>query len=83
MLTELPMALKYTPQKPGPPKRQPTPAEVNLKANLATRTGKPGRPASGKVRLTLLVDPDVLARFKATGKGWQARMNAVLQANAP
>jgi len=38
-----------------------------------------GRPPSGKKRLTLLVDPDVIEKFRATGKGWQARMNEALR----
>jgi uncharacterized protein (DUF4415 family) len=33
-----------------------------------------------KQPMSLRVDPDVLAFFKATGKGWQTRMNAVLRA---
>lgn len=44
-------------------------------------TGKIGRPPSGKVRVTMLLDPEVIAKFKAAGeKGWQARMNAELKA---
>lgn len=39
---------------------------------------KPGRPPSGKKRVTMLLDPAVIAKFKATGDGWQARMNDVL-----
>lgn len=39
---------------------------------------KVGRPKSGKVRVTMLVDPAVIAKFKATGDGWQARINDVL-----
>lgn len=41
---------------------------------------RPGRPPSGKARVTLLIDPAVVAKFKATGPGWQARMNDVLAA---
>lgn len=40
---------------------------------------KPGRPASGKQRVTMLLDPDVIAKFKATGAGWQSRINDVLK----
>jgi len=32
-----------------------------------------------KVRVTLWLDADVLAAFKATGRGWQTRINAVLR----
>ena len=40
-----------------------------------------GRPPSAapKVSTTLRLDPDVLARFKADGPGWQSRMNAALR----
>lgn len=46
--------------------------------------GKLGRPllppAEKKQRVTLYLDPDVLARLKAEGKGWQTRANAALRA---
>ena len=38
-----------------------------------------GRPTSGKQRVTLLLEPDVIEKFRATGPGWQARMNDVLK----
>ena len=40
-----------------------------------------GRPATGLVRpmLSMRVDPDVLAKLRASGKGWQTRVNAVLR----
>jgi uncharacterized protein (DUF4415 family) len=40
----------------------------------------PGRPKSEapKVSVSLRLDPDVVAGFKASGPGWQTRMNAVL-----
>ena len=40
-----------------------------------------GRPssASGKQFIGLRVDKDVLDAFKATGRGWQTRMNAALR----
>lgn len=44
--------------------------------------GKPrGRPKSEapKVAVKLRLDPDVLAAFKATGAGWQTRINATLR----
>ena len=34
----------------------------------------------GKLPVSLRVDPDVLAFFKSTGKGFQTRMNGVLRA---
>lgn len=41
-----------------------------------------GRPpvAAPKQQVSLRLDPDVIAKFKATGKGWQARINDVLKA---
>ena len=35
-----------------------------------------------KEAISLRVDQDVLAKFKATGSGWQTRMNAVLRRGA-
>ncbi|MEO6718577.1 MAG: BrnA antitoxin family protein [Novosphingobium sp.] len=42
---------------------------------------KPGRPPSAnpKHQVTLRLDPDVLEKFRATGKGWQSRINAELR----
>ena len=33
-----------------------------------------------KKQVTLRLDPEVLDKFRATGRGWQARMNEVLKA---
>ena len=45
--------------------------------------GKLGRPplaeADKKHRVTLYLDPDIIARLKADGKGWQTRANAELR----
>jgi len=42
-----------------------------------------GRPAgsatSNKAQVTLRIDREALERFKATGPGWQSRMNAALR----
>ena len=40
-----------------------------------------GRPLSPnpKQQVTLRLDPDVLEKFRATGKGWQSRINAELR----
>jgi uncharacterized protein (DUF4415 family) len=44
---------------------------------------KPGRPvgalSSSKTQVTLRLDTDVLAKFKATGPGWQTRVNDALR----
>ncbi|OQC19052.1 MAG: hypothetical protein BWX69_03064 [Planctomycetes bacterium ADurb.Bin069] len=44
-----------------------------------------GRPklAAPKVSVTLRLDPDVLAKFRDTGPGWQTRINAALRAAKP
>ena len=45
--------------------------------------GKLGRPplpeADKKHRVTLYLDPDILAQLKSDGKGWQTRANAALR----
>jgi len=40
-----------------------------------------GRPVSAvvKERITIRLDPDVLAAFKATGRGWQTRVNDAMR----
>lgn len=42
---------------------------------------RPGRPLSEnpKRQVTLRLDPDVVEKFRATGKGWQSRINAELR----
>jgi uncharacterized protein (DUF4415 family) len=52
-----------------------------LSARLETEQRARGRPRSTmtKISVTLRLDPDVIARFRATGPGWQSRMNAVLR----
>ena len=54
-------------------------ARPEVREMLARR---PGRPPSGKVRVTMLLKPETIERFKATGKGWQARMSDALDAAA-
>ena len=51
-----------------------------IRAAQGTLT-RPGRPAleNPKLQVSLRLDPDVLARFRATGKGWQSRINAELR----
>jgi uncharacterized protein (DUF4415 family) len=46
------------------------------------RRGRP-RLASPKVSTTLRLDADVLEKFRATGPGWQSRINAILKATKP
>ena len=51
-----------------------------IRAAQGTLT-KPGRPPSAnpKKQVTLRLDPDVIEKFRATGKGWQSRINAELR----
>jgi uncharacterized protein (DUF4415 family) len=52
-------------------------AEAIAKAEV--RRGRP-RLARPKVSTTIRLDADVLEKFRATGPGWQSRINAVLKA---
>jgi uncharacterized protein (DUF4415 family) len=44
-----------------------------------------GRPPTGKAKMVLNIrlDPAIIAKFKATGSGWQARISAILDAATP
>lgn len=54
------------------------PAEL-LSASPKTKPRR-GRPTgSSKERVTMRLDKDVLAKFKATGRGWQSRINEALK----
>jgi uncharacterized protein (DUF4415 family) len=44
---------------------------------------KRGRPSVGKEQVTIRLDKDVLAKWKATGAGWQSRINEVLRKANP
>ena len=46
------------------------------------RRGHP-RLAPPKVSTTIRLDADVLEKFRATGPGWQSRINAILKAAKP
>ena len=48
---------------------------------VGDRLVRRGRPkvGRGKVALTVRYDTDVIEAFKASGKGWQTRMNAALK----
>ena len=50
---------------------------------ILQKHGKLGRPplagVDQKQRVTLYLDPDILARLKQDGKGWQTRANAALR----
>lgn len=50
-------------------------------AKIARALLERGRPKAEitKQSVTLRLDPDVLAIFRASGRGWQGRMNAALR----
>jgi len=48
------------------------------KAKSQVRVGRP-KIESTKVFTGIRLDPDVIDTFRATGKGWQTRMNAALR----
>jgi uncharacterized protein (DUF4415 family) len=47
------------------------------KTAIAARTGRPPL-AEPKKAVNIRLAPDILAAFKATGKGWQTRINNAL-----
>lgn len=47
-------------------------------ANIRRGRGRPAAPTK-RPTLNMRVDADVLAAFKATGPGWQTRINALLR----
>ncbi|MCC5827248.1 BrnA antitoxin family protein [Alkalimonas sp.] len=57
------------------------PAEEVLPASFMARLKKGGRPVSDnpKILTTVRFDAEVINAFKATGKGWQTRMNNALK----
>ena len=59
-------------------------AAIHTPEQIAAR--KPGRPAGSvkadaKIATNLRLDPDVLEALKATGRGWQTRVNELLRAD--
>ena len=52
-------------------------------AEAEKQAAKRGRPASGKRLITLRLSEDVLEKFRATGKGWQARIDEALRKANP
>ena len=54
-----------------------TEQELQVGLTLARNRGRPS--GSDKTQIALRVDNNVLAAFKATGKGWQTRMNDALR----
>jgi uncharacterized protein (DUF4415 family) len=51
-----------------------------MRGDTVIRKGGRPKSAAPKAMVTLRLDPDVIAGFRAGGPGWQSRMNAVLRA---
>ncbi len=49
------------------------------------RVGRRGRPKADTTKkyITLRIDADIIAAFRASGAGWQTRINDILRANMP
>ncbi len=47
----------------------------------APRRGRPPKGGSAKVQQSLRLSPEVLDHFRATGQGWQSRIDEVLLAH--
>ncbi|MDR1423260.1 MAG: BrnA antitoxin family protein [Azoarcus sp.] len=52
---------------------------VELKTKLAARRRRGAQKAPVKERVTLRLSPEVAQFFRATGRGWQTRMDSALQ----
>ncbi len=65
-----------------PDSRELTDEEMAELSPLAELKRSPGRPQAEvtKERVTIRLSPEVTAYFRATGKGWQTRMDEVLKA---
>lgn len=56
------------------------PARDALPGPLARKLGVRGpQKAPTKERITIRLSPDVVGRFRATGRGWQTRVDAALR----
>ncbi len=56
------------------------PAREALPASLRRKVGIRGpQKAPTKERITIRLSPEVVQRFRATGDGWQTRVDAALQ----
>jgi uncharacterized protein (DUF4415 family) len=64
------------------PKRKVSHEEIRGILNDAAKKRGPKPSGNAKVLLTLRVDQDTIARFKASGDGWQTKMVDALAAAA-
>jgi len=65
---------KQQPPSEAKPQQAPTPKTKIKPAEKRNR----GRPHSGNETVTLRMSSAVLAKYRASGEGWQARLNADL-----
>ncbi len=56
-----------------------TPKQLKAMVPLRTLRGRPKSPHK-KLLVSVRYSPEVVAYFKATGEGWQSRMDGVLKA---
>ena len=56
-------------------------AEFAIGDRVVRPARRPGRPKSetAKKLIALRLDPDIIERFRATGPGWQSRINAAMR----
>ena len=59
-----------------------TEAFPELAEKMRTKVGGRPRSATPKVPVSIRLDQDVVAKFKATGPGWQSRINEILRREA-
>ncbi|MCO5072099.1 MAG: BrnA antitoxin family protein [Rhizobiaceae bacterium] len=64
-------AVKAAPERKNPAGQPPKPKS------------RAGRKPSGKIVVSIRLDPEVVERARATGPGWQARINDALKAAFP
>lgn len=50
-----------------------------LAESMRKNVGGRPRSANPKVPVSIRLDPEIVSKFKATGPGWQSRMNDVLR----
>ncbi|MDE3015629.1 MAG: BrnA antitoxin family protein [Pseudomonadota bacterium] len=56
------------------------PKSLQRKLSAIQHRGRPRkRPSARKISIHLRIDPDIAKRLRATGKGWQTRLNAMLR----
>jgi uncharacterized protein (DUF4415 family) len=73
---------KTDPSDPGDFDVTEAAVEQGLSERRARRRARGAQKAPTKQQVTLRLDPDVVAKFKAGGPGWQGRINDALRNSA-